>query len=200
MSSSSEEIVRELGSQGVVACRNISVRSQAGERRNTSTFILTFHTTTVPKHIHVADFLRVHVAVCIPNPLRCFICQKFGHAQNNCKCQKVCACCSTAGHDSKDCSNELKCANCDGDHAAFSKECPSWLREKKLQQVKAKSGLSFVEARKIVQSQAASRSRQSFAATASTRVQPAITQTSCVGTQTDLTWPDSQRASSSQYF
>jgi len=140
MSSSSEEIVRELGSQGVVACRNISVRSQAGERRNTSTFILTFHTTTVPKHIHVADFLRVHVAVCIPNPLRCFICQKFGHAQNNCKCQKVCACCSTAGHDSKDCSNELKCANCDGDHAAFSKECPSWLREKKCSKSRPRAG------------------------------------------------------------
>jgi len=51
MSSSSEEIVRELWSQGVVACRNISVRSQAGECRDSSTFILAFHTTTVPKHI-----------------------------------------------------------------------------------------------------------------------------------------------------
>ena len=44
----------------------------------------------------------------------------------------------------------------------------------------------------MVQSQAASRSGQSFAAAASTRVQPGKTQTSCVGTQTDLTWPDSQ--------
>jgi len=49
-----------------------------------------------------------------------------------------------------------------------------------------------VEARKIIQSQAASRSGQSFAAAAATRAQPAITQTSCVGTQTDLTWPDPQ--------
>jgi len=54
MFSSSEEIVRELRSQGVVACKNISVKSEGGERRNTSTFILTFHTTTVPKHIYVA--------------------------------------------------------------------------------------------------------------------------------------------------
>jgi len=74
----------------------------------------------------------------------------------------------------------------------FSKECPSWQKEKKVQQVKAESGVSFVEARKIVQSQAASRSGQSFAAAASTRVQPGKTQTSCVSMQTDLTWPDSQ--------
>jgi len=114
------------------------------------------------------------------------------HIQLNCKGQKVCVCCSTAGHDAKDCSNQLKCANCDGNHAAFSKECPSWQREKKVQQVKAESGVSFVEARKMVQSQAASRSGQSFAAAASTRVEPGKTQTSCVGTQTDLTWPDSQ--------
>ena len=133
----------------MVACTNISVRSETGERRNTSTFILSFHTTTVPKHIYVADFLRVPVAVYIPNPLRCFNCQKFGHAQNNCKGQKVCAHCATPGHDGKDCSSQLKCANCDGDHAAFSKECPLWQREKKVQQVKAESGVSFVEARRL---------------------------------------------------
>ena len=121
---SNEEIVQELKSQGV-----ISVRSETGERRNTSTFILTFHTTTVPKHIYVADFLRVPVAVYIPNPLRCFNCQKFGHAQNNCKGQKLCAHCATPGHDAKDCSGQVKCANCDGDHAAFSKDCPSWQRK-----------------------------------------------------------------------
>jgi len=61
-----------------------------------------------------------------------------------------------------------------------------------VQQVKAESGVSFVEDRKIVQSQAASRIGQSFAAAASTRVQPGKTHSSSVGTQTDLTWPDSQ--------
>jgi len=64
MFSSSEEIVRELRSQGVVACKNI--------------------------------------AVYISNPLTCFNCQKFAHAQNSCKGQKVCVHCSTAGHDAKD--------------------------------------------------------------------------------------------------
>jgi len=61
-----------------------------------------------------------------------------------------------------------------------------------VQQVKAESGVSYVEARKMVQSQAASRSGQSFAAAASTRVQSGKTQSSSVGTQTDLTSPDSQ--------
>jgi len=55
---SNEEIVEELKSQGVVACTNISVRSETSDRRNTNTFILTFHTTSPPRHIYVADFLQ----------------------------------------------------------------------------------------------------------------------------------------------
>jgi len=66
----------------------------------------------------------------------------------------------------------VKCANCDGDHAAFSKDCPSWQREQKVQQVKAESGVSFGAAQKVVRSQAAPRNGQSFAAAASTRAQP----------------------------
>jgi len=63
-------------------------------------------------------------------------------------------------------------------------------REKeKRQRVKTEIGISFVEARKIVQSQAASGNGQSFASAALTRVQPGKTQSSCVGRpiQTDLT-------------
>jgi len=36
---SNEEIVKELKFQGLVACTNISVRSETGDRRNTNTFI-----------------------------------------------------------------------------------------------------------------------------------------------------------------
>jgi len=62
-------------------------------------------------------------------------------------------------------------------------------RKKKRQRVKTESGISFVETRKIVQSQAASRNGQSFASAALARVQPGKTQSSCVDrpTQTDLT-------------
>jgi len=137
---SNEEIVKDLKFQGLVACTNISVRSETGDRRNTNTFILTFHTTSPPKHIYVTHFLRVPVAVYVPNPFRCFNCQKFGHAQNNCKGQKVCAHCATPGHDTKDCSSQLKYANCDGDHAAFSKECPWWQREKKCSKSRPRLG------------------------------------------------------------
>jgi len=75
-------------------------------------------------------------------------------------------------------------------------------RKKKRQRVKTESGMSFVEARKIDQSQAASRNGQSFASAALTRVQPGKTQTSCVGTQTDLTSDLArltERTSNSQY-
>jgi len=52
-------------------------------------------------------------------------------------------------HTSSDCTNEAKCPNCTGSHSAFSKSCPKWLFEKRVQQVKAEKGISFIEARKL---------------------------------------------------
>ena len=189
-----EEIIDELKSQGVVGCSNISVKSDSGERRKTNTYILTFHTTVPPKHVYISDYLRIPVAVYIPNPLRCFKCQKFGHSQNNCKGQKVCARCATPGHDATDCTSPHKCTNCSGDHSAFSKECPSWIKEKNIQQIRAEKGVSFLEARKMVQSQAGAKAGRSFAtAAASARDKSQSTKCTSTAVQTDLTWPNSQK-------
>jgi len=72
-----EETLRELKPQGVKDIFNMTVKDDSGRRRNTNTFIVTFNTPVVPKHITVGC-IRVPVSVYIPNPLRCFKCQKFG--------------------------------------------------------------------------------------------------------------------------
>ena len=54
------------------------------------------------------------------------------------------------------CTNPPKCANCSGNHPAYSKDCPRWTIEKQVQQVKATNNISFVEARRKVESEAAS--------------------------------------------
>ena len=187
---SNEEILHDLRSQGVVGCSNISVKSDSGERRSTNTYILTFHTTTPPKYVYVSDYLRIPVAVYIPNPLRCFNCQKFGHTRSNCKGQKVCASCATPGHDATDCTSPRKCANCGGAHTSYSKECPAWLKEKEIQQVRVERGISFPEARKIVQSRSAAKSNCSYVTVASAKEQ--LTKHTSTAVQTDLTWPSCQ--------
>ena len=66
----------------------------------------------------------------IPNPQRCFQCQKFGHTKNSCKGKAVSAGCGEEGHNLDDCQNDPKCVNCQGDHVAISRDCPKWKIEK----------------------------------------------------------------------
>ena len=197
-----QEIVDGLASQGVTDCFNITIPAgnNTNERRKTNTYILTFNSCTVPHHITVG-YLRVKVEVYIPNPLRCFNCQRFGHGKNTCRNEAVCQRCG-GKHAEEGCSNAAKCANCSGSHSASSKECPVWLREKQVQKIKAERNVSFPEARQIVSQQSnLPRSGPSCAQVvsgAATNQQrpkvssPAVKETKSVHVQTDLTWPAGQ--------
>ena len=116
--------------------------------KNTNTSIVTFKQTTIPQHMNIG-YIRVPVTVYIPNPLRCFKCQKFGHRQKNCTGKTICAKCGQEDYRSEECSNEAKCPNCSGSHSAFSKNCPQRLLEKRVQHIRAERNISFIEARKI---------------------------------------------------
>jgi len=80
---------KELKSQGVTDI-NILTKDDSGSRRNTNTLIITFHTASISKHIKIG-YLRIPVELYIPNPLRCFNCQKFGHGQKTCTGREICA-------------------------------------------------------------------------------------------------------------
>jgi len=187
-----EEILEELKTQQVQDIQNISVKNDSGGRRNTNTYIITFSTPTIPKHLKIG-FIRVPVAVFIPNPLRCFKCQKFGHGSKTCKGSITCSTCGQVGHSADSCQGQQpKCFNCSGSHPASSKDCPKWLFEKKVQQVKAEKGISFTEARGIVMSmdRAAPTSRgQPLAAVVRSGSGPRRPTTRSIHSQTDLTWP-----------
>lgn len=69
--------------------------------------------------------------------LQCRRCQKWGHSTNNCRSKPICTKCG-AQHWTKDCTTvdkekeethqNIKCANCQGNHLAFSKDCPAYLK------------------------------------------------------------------------
>ncbi|MEW8544157.1 MAG: hypothetical protein AB2693_11540 [Candidatus Thiodiazotropha sp.] len=179
---SEQEILENMREQGVIAVRRIKVRRD-GSLKDTNTFILTFNTSTLPKQVKVA-FLRVDVDAYIPNPLRCYRCQVFGHHEDRCKKQTICANCGQPQHsaDETDCKNAAKCVNCKGDHPANSKLCQAWHTEKEILKVKYTRNVSFPEARKVVEGYTAApgKSYASITKTASVTV-------SCVdaATQTD---------------
>ena len=179
---SEQEILEEMREQGVINVRRIKIRRD-GSLKDTNTFVFTFNTSILPKQLKVA-FLRVSVDPYIPNPLRCYQCQVFGHHENKCKREEICANCGQPKHsaDETDCKRPPKCISCKEDHPANSRECQAWHTEKEILKIKYTRNISFPEARKIVDSYTAApgKSYASITKTAGVTV-------SCVdaATQTD---------------
>ena len=114
---SEEEIWQNLSSQDVTFVRRIKVRRN-NELLPTNTFVLKFNVPTSIK----AGYLNIPVEPFIPNPLRCFKCQRFGHGQNTCRGKLTCARCGQFDHDNKACVNDVVCINCKGIHCAYSRQ------------------------------------------------------------------------------
>ncbi|GFX57059.1 putative RNA-directed DNA polymerase from transposon X-element [Trichonephila clavipes] len=115
----------------------------------TKNLILTFNSPKLPSNIK-AGYLNCKVRPYIPNPLRCFKCQRFGHSQTSCRGQLTCSRCASVGHASTDCSLEPKCINCLQPHPSDSKLCPKWKIEKQIQELKTTQNISYPEARKLI--------------------------------------------------
>ena len=150
---SDKEIIDNLTDQGVTGVRNVKVRKN-GVLKSTNTYVLTFNTPILPKKIKVA-FLSVNVEVYIPNPLRCYQCQVFGHHEDYCMKKPICGNCGGERHcnDDRNCKNTAKCVNCNGNHPVFSRDCPTWKKEKAILKVKYEKSITFPEARKLVEEQ-----------------------------------------------
>ena len=148
---SEEEIVEGLCSSGVVGAYRI--RSRRGDESSaTNSIILTFNSTELPAEVTVG-YLRVKVRPYIPNPMRCFRCQRFGHTKTYCRNRVTCAKCASTEHVDENCdATAYRCVNCrDGQnaHASFDRSCPALAMEKEINSIKVTRNVSFKEAREI---------------------------------------------------
>ena len=137
-----DEIKKELQPQGIIAVKRISIRC--------SLYVLTIKGQNIPKKNNIG-YLKKETRPYIPNPQRCFQCQKFGHTKNSCKGKAVWAGSGEEGYNLDDCQNEPKCVNCQGDHVAISRDCPKWKIEKDIVTLKYTEKISFADARKRLQ-------------------------------------------------
>ena len=176
----SEELVEHLRSEGVVEARRI-FQNRDGVKRPTTTIILTFAGTILPNNIK-AGYMRLPVSPFIPNPLRCYNCQKTGHHVSNCKRDKVCAKCSLPDHGEEPCSQPNKCVNCGGSHPSYYTTCPVWQFEKEVCKTKTLEKVPYAAARKLVLQYQQPKGNATTYASA-TRGKPA---TRSVETQTDI--------------
>ena len=88
-----EHIIEFMGEQGVTDIRRITVRRD-GILKPTNKFVLTFNTPILPTVVKIG-FIQVKVDVYIPNPLRCYNSQVFGHHENKCGRPCMLQLCST---------------------------------------------------------------------------------------------------------
>ncbi|KAM7280998.1 hypothetical protein ISCGN_006343, partial [Ixodes scapularis] len=130
----------------VVAARRISLR-QDGQERKTKQIVLTFDSTTLPDAVR-AGYLHCRVRPYVPNPRRCFKCQRFGHGSHHCRGKATCAKCAKSDHPAESCTNDPHCVNCGDPHPAYSRSCRTWKEEKEVLSLKVKENLSYPEARR----------------------------------------------------
>ena len=95
----------------------------------TKHFNITINSPKLP-HSFKAGCLECAVRPYIPNLLRCFKCQRFGHFKTSCKGNFTCDSCSAIGHDSLNCNENFACVSCKKDHLSHSKTYEKWIKEK----------------------------------------------------------------------
>ena len=147
-----ESITEYLKTQG---CKCFTIKKD-GNLIETNTLLLTFNTTTLPKSLK--KFYRIiPVEVYIPNPLRCFNCQRFGHHENGCPelPGSVCEKCGMGDfdHHTNACKLEAKCVNCHKNHLSKSNQCEIWKKEKEIMKIKVTQKITYLEAKKIQENQ-----------------------------------------------
>ena len=181
------EIRMELQEQGVVEVHMVTVKKDT-EKVPTNTLFLTFNTPDLPKEITVG-YLKVTVALFVPNPMRCFNCNKFGHTSQRCKVAARCPGCGKDKHEGQ-CEGPKLFSNCNGPHASSAKDCPVWQKQKEIQRVRVEKRISFPEARQLVDAKMPNMisGGKTYAAAASTR-----RESKSVECQTSLTWVFSKR-------
>lgn len=143
---SESELLEGWQDQNVVKVQRITIRRD-DKQIPTKHIIITFGNSNLPDSIETG-YCKLRVRPYIPNPRRCFKCQRFGHGSQSCRGRATCAKCASKEHLSESCTSAARCANCEGDHPAYSRSCPSWKKEKEIIELKVKFNLSFQEARK----------------------------------------------------
>ena len=102
---------------------------------------------TIPERIFL-DYLVFRVRNYIPNPMRCFKCQNYGHTQVYCnKFMQICSICSDQ-HSSDNCPNKEnpKCPNCGESHNAGYKKCIKYQEVRNVLKIATDKKLSYKEA------------------------------------------------------
>ena len=120
------------------------------ELHDSTTVCLNFQ-SELPSEVRTG-YLLFKIRPYIPNPLRCFKCNRFGHVVHHCKIKELCSKCGEQ-HSWTVCpSTALNCPNCHGKHVANDKSCPRYKQVENVLKIKTSRNVSYAEAVKLQRS------------------------------------------------
>ena len=148
---SNDDIADGLAECGVSSARRIMTKRR-GTWVPTHSVVLSFNQEELPRDVTIG-YVRVKVRPYIPNPMRCYRCQRFGHTRIACRNRPACAKCASTEHLDDECEAEtFRCANCpegQNAHTSYDKACPTLAKEKEINSIKVTRKVSFREAREL---------------------------------------------------
>ena len=125
-------------------------RLTEGTRVNTTAIVLQCH-DHLPVEVQV-NSVRYRTRVYVLYPMRCSVCQRYGHRTARRPARRVCC----GGQDDfsscpvKDDATKHRCVNCGGRHSAAFRQCNVNLRVKEVLRVSATTRMSYSDAMKKV--------------------------------------------------
>ena len=127
-----EERRSETRKQSVTEVKKVPIKKEGGIIE-TNTYIMTFDLSKIPEKIKIR-FTKERFKQFIPNLLRCYYCQKYGHNEDNCRRRQVYRKCGQQDpeHHSGKCDYQYKCAHCGGNHPAYARSCESKRLEREI--------------------------------------------------------------------
>ncbi|KAF0754065.1 Nucleic-acid-binding protein from mobile element jockey [Aphis craccivora] len=106
-------------------------------------------TASIPSTL-VYSLVRIKVSPSIRSPVQCGNCLRFGHTGRFCRSKPRCSHCSEANHKLLSCptatSTDPTGFYCKGSHISSDRNCPEWIKQKKINKIMAVENVSFPEA------------------------------------------------------
>ncbi|GFV58543.1 RNA-directed DNA polymerase from mobile element jockey, partial [Trichonephila clavipes] len=118
---------------------------KTGSQQQFSPVLITILGTTLPETVKLW-FINHRIQKFIDKPRQYTKCFSFLHSTRF--CQKTAICINCGVSHSGQCSNNSRCINCKGDHPANSLNCPEYIKEKKILELKCEQHLTLGEARR----------------------------------------------------
>ena len=143
-----EEVKREVKGGKVIEAKRLQTY-KAGTKAESLSVMITFE-KTLPAEVRMG-WINFKVREFIPQPIRCYKCQRMGHTASQCKGKQRCVKCG-GDHEWEKCEKDTKpkCCNCGGEHSAAYAGCTVIKQAKEVQRYKIVNKVSYAEAARSV--------------------------------------------------